>query len=257
MTRVFVTGSTTGLGLATATALVDAGHHVVVHARNARRAAELDDLARRGADVVIGDLSVRAEVEHVATQAKALGPMDAVVHNAAVYIDPARVPTIDGHAQVLAVNVLAPYLLTALLPRPERLIYLSSGMHRDGDASLHDIDWRDRRWNGVLAYCDSKLFVTAFAMAIARLWPETYTNAVDPGWVPTRMGGAGAPDDLTLGHVTQSWLAAGDDPATHVTGRYWFHQQTLEPADAVHDITFQAALLAQLTQLTGVLLPEP
>ena len=141
--------------------------------------------------------------------------MDAVVHNAGVYIDPARVPTIDGHAHVLAVNVLAPYLLTALLPRPERLIYLSSGMHHDGDASLRDIDWRDRRWNGVLAYCDSKLFVTAFAMAIARLWPETYTNTVDPGWVPTAWAAPAPPTTSPLAtSPNPGWRPATTPPPT-------------------------------------------
>ena len=90
----------------------------------------------------------------------------------------------------------APYLLTTVIKRPRRLIYLSSGMHRDGDPSLRDIDWHDRRWNGVQAYCDSKLYVTALAMAVARRWPTTFSNTVDPGWVPTRMGGANAPDDL-------------------------------------------------------------
>jgi NAD(P)-dependent dehydrogenase (short-subunit alcohol dehydrogenase family) len=256
MTRVFVTGSTAGLGLATATALADDGHNIVVHARNRQRATGLDDLVRRGAELVLGDLAVRAEVLDIADQVNALGPMDAVVHNAGVYVDRTRVFTVDGHTHVLAVNVLAPYLLTALIERPTRLIYLSSGMHRDGDPSLRDIDWHDRRWNGVQAYCDSKLYVTALAMAVARRWPTTQSNAVDPGWVPTRMGGKGAPDDLTLGHVTQAWLAAGDDPSAQLTGRYWFHQQTQEPAVAAADPTFQEALLDQLAALTTVQLPQ-
>lgn len=178
--------------------------------------------------------------------------MDAVVHNAGVYIDRTRVATVDGHANVLAVNVLAPYLLTTVIERPGRLIYLSSGMHRDGDPSPHDIDWHNRRWNGVQAYCDSKLYVTAIAMAIARRWPTAFSNAVDPGWVPTRMGGANAPDDLTLGHLTQTWLAVSDEPEAKVTGRYWFHQRAHEPAAAANDPAFQDALLDQLAVLTGV-----
>ena len=255
MARVFVTGSSTGLGLATATALVDDGHSVIVHARNRRRGAELDGLVRRGADLVIGDLANLAEVLDIAHHVNALGLTDAVVHNAGVYIDRTRVATVDGHTNVLAVNVLAPYLLTTVIERPGRLIYLSSGMHRDGDPSLRDIDWHDRRWNGVQAYCDSKLYVTALAMAVARRWSNTFSNAVDPGWVPTRMGGASAPDNLTLGHLTQAWLAAGDEPAAQVTGRYWFHQQVQEPAAAASDPAFQDALLDQLAVLTGVGLP--
>src|SRR3954465_14128651 len=49
-------------------------------------------------------------------------------------------------------------------------------------------------------------------MAVARLWPDVYGNAVDPGWVPTRMGGSGAPDDLRLGHLTQEWLGTPGGP---------------------------------------------
>jgi NAD(P)-dependent dehydrogenase (short-subunit alcohol dehydrogenase family) len=255
--RIFVTGSTTGLGKATAAALLADGHQVVVHARNSQRAGDIDDLVGRGADLVVGDLSVRSDVVSIADQVDSLGPTDAVVHNAGVYIDRRRVETSDGHAQVLAVNVLAPYVLTALIERPGRLVYVSSGMHRDGDASLRDIDWLDRRWSGVQAYCDSKLYVTALAAAIARRWPTVRSHAVDPGWVPTRMGGPGASDDLTLGHVTQAWLAVSDDPAATTTGRYWFHQQTERPAPAVDDVEFQAALLERLEALTGVALPEP
>jgi NAD(P)-dependent dehydrogenase (short-subunit alcohol dehydrogenase family) len=256
MARVFITGSSTGLGLATATALVDDGHSVIVHARNHRRAAELDGLVQRGGDVVIGDLASRAEVLDIGSQVNALGAMDAVVHNAGVYIDRTRVATVDEHTNVLAVNVLAPYLLTTVIEQPGRLIYVSSGMHHDGDPSLRDIDWHDRPWNGVQAYCDSKLYVTAIAMAVARRWPTTFSNAVDPGWVPTRMGGANAPDDLTLGHLTQTWLAAGDEPTAKVTGRYWFHQQTNEPAAAASDHAFQDALLDELAVLTGVRFPQ-
>jgi NAD(P)-dependent dehydrogenase (short-subunit alcohol dehydrogenase family) len=256
MSRVLVTGSTTGLGKATAAALLDDGHHAVVHARNTQRAGHVDDLVARGADLVVGDLSIRADVVSIADQVNSLGPLDAVVHNAGVYIDRDRVQTPDGHAQVLAVNVLAPYLLTALIERPRRLVYLSSGMHRDGDPSLRDLDWHERRWSGVQAYCDSKLYLTTLSAAIARRWPAVHTNAVDPGWVPTRMGGPAASDDLTLGHVTQTWLAVSDEPAAATaSGRYWFHQRTEQPAVVVDDVEFQAALLEQLAALTGVELP--
>ena len=112
---------------------------------------------------------------------------------AGVYADQQRFPTPEGHPRTLAVNALAPYLLTALVERPDRLIYLTSDMHFGGDASLHDIDWTARRWNGIQAYCDSKLFVTALSFAVARRWPCVHSNAVDPGWVPTRMGARAHP----------------------------------------------------------------
>src|SRR5262249_8288401 len=203
MARIFISGSTDGLGRAAAQALLDDGHEVVLHARNRARAASVDDLAVRAAGVAVGDLASAEETGRVADQVNAIGRMDAVIHNAGIYIDARRVATPEGHARVLAVNVLAPYVLTATIGRPSRLIYISSGMHRSGDASLRDIDWAARCWSGVQAYCDSKLFIATLAFAVARRWPGVRSNAVDPGWVPTRMGGPGAPDDLELGHLTQ------------------------------------------------------
>jgi NAD(P)-dependent dehydrogenase (short-subunit alcohol dehydrogenase family) len=250
--RVLVTGSTTGLGRAAADALALAGHEVVVHARSLRRAEDLGPVADVSAGIVIGDLSETVEIRGLAEQANALGPFDSVIHNAGLYVDTARTATSDGHARVLAVNVLAPYMLTGLIERPGRLIYLSSGMHRDGDSSVRDIDWRERRWNGVQAYCDSKLFVTALSAAIAARWTDVRANAVDPGWVPTRMGGPHAPDDLSMGHVTQVWLAVSDDASAAATGGYWHHQRTEQPAPAAEDQAFQRALLDELARITGV-----
>jgi NAD(P)-dependent dehydrogenase (short-subunit alcohol dehydrogenase family) len=255
MARVLITGSTAGLGRAAAQQLLDGGHEVVLHARNSGRAGSVDDLARRAAGVVVGDLASADETRGVADQVNAIGGIDAVVHNAAIYIDPRRVATPEGHARTLAVNVLAPYMLTAWIDRPSRLVYLSSGMHNDGDASLGDIDWTARRWNGVQAYCDSKLFITALTLAVAWRWPDVSAHAVDPGWVPTRMGGPGAPDDLELGHRTQTWLAGGEHPEATGSGGYWYHQRRRSPAPAVLDMGFQAALLEALIRLTDVRLP--
>jgi NAD(P)-dependent dehydrogenase (short-subunit alcohol dehydrogenase family) len=130
-------------------------------------------------------------------------------------------------------------------------------MHRDGHRSIDDLDWTRRQWNGVHAYCDSKLLVTTLAMAVAARWPGTLANAVDPGWVPTRMGGPVAPDDLTLGHRTQTWLAVSDEPAATVTGRYWCHQQPQPTSPAVQSSQFQDALFERLAELTEIELPSP
>jgi NAD(P)-dependent dehydrogenase (short-subunit alcohol dehydrogenase family) len=127
-------------------------------------------------------------------------------------------------------------------------------MHRGGDDSLRDIDWLERRWNSSRAYSESKLYLTALAFAVARHWPEVLSNAVDPGWVPTKMGGPGAPDDLTLGHLTQTWLAVSDDPAAKVTGAYWHHRKQQKPAAEASDHEFQDRLMAKLAELTGVAL---
>ena len=254
MAHVFITGSTDGLGLAAARTLIDEGHAVVLHARSRERAATVADLAPRAAGVVIADLGSAAQTRGVAEQVNAIGRMHAVIHNAGVYLTDGRSPTAEGHAKVFAVNTLAPYILTALIERPRRLVYLSSGMHRSGTASLDDLDWRARRWNAMQAYSDSKLHVTTLAFAVARHWPDVLSNAVDPGWVPTKMGGPGAPDDLELGHLTQTWLATSDDPAAMVSSKYWHHRQQRPAASEASDAAFQDALVARLAEITGVAL---
>ncbi|TDC22045.1 SDR family NAD(P)-dependent oxidoreductase [Streptomyces sp. 8K308] len=238
MARVFVTGSTDGLGRGAAEALLTDGHRVVVHARDAARRGAVDDLVARGADVVVGDLGDLDETRSLADAVNRLGRMDAVIHNAGV---------LSGRP-LLPVNVVAPYLLTALIDRPARLVYLSSGMHRGGRTELDGLDWSGARETG--SYSDTKLLVTTLAAAVARRWPDVLSNAVDPGWVPTRMGGPGAPDDLELGHVTQTWLAVSDDPEARATGGYWHHQRRSDPHPAVDDPAFQDRLLDALARHT-------
>jgi NAD(P)-dependent dehydrogenase (short-subunit alcohol dehydrogenase family) len=253
--RVLITGSADGLGLMAARLLVDAGHDVTLHARNPQRA----EVARAGVPsaeaVLIGDLSSIAETRDVAEQANALGRYDAVIHNAGVgNREPARIETVDGLSRVFAVNVLAPYLLTALIEPPSRLVYLSSGLHAGGDPDLGDLQWTHRRWNGFQAYSDSKLFDVLLAFAVARRWTEVRSNAVTPGWVATKMGGPGASDDLSLGPRTQAWLAVSDDPSALVTGELFYHQGVIETHPAARDVAVQEALLATCQDLTGVAL---
>jgi NAD(P)-dependent dehydrogenase (short-subunit alcohol dehydrogenase family) len=238
VSRILVTGSADGLGRAAAAALLSAGHEVVVHARNEERAAGLGTLADRGAHVVVGDFTDRDAVRRVAAELNDAKPLDAVIHNAGVWSGPAVMP----------VNIIAPYLLTALLRGPRRLVYLSSSSHFSGRPSLAGVDWRGTRAG---SYSDSKLYVTTLAAAVARLRPDVLSNAVDPGWVPTRMGGPGAPDDLELGHRTQEWLVSSDDPEALATGGYWYHRQRQQPHRAVHDETFQDRLLRTLAEETG------
>jgi len=255
LARILITGSTDGLGLANARTLIGQGHDVVLHARTQARASALADVADRSAGVVLGDLSSQAETRALADQVNRIGRMNAVIHNAGVYTTPTQAATPEGHARTLAVNVLAPYLLTASLQRPDRLVFVSSGMHRSAEGSLDDFDWTARRWSAVQAYCESKLYLTALSAAVARRWPGALSNAVDPGWVPTRMGGPAASDDLELGHQTQSWLAVSDDPDALVSGRYWHHKRPMRPAPQVTDDAFHERLLSKLVELTSVTLP--
>lgn len=242
MARVFITGSTDGLGLATADTLLRDGHEVIVHARSPQRVPAVQHLLDRGAQCIVGDLAAQAEVRQIAADANGIGPLDAVIHNAGV---------LSG-AALLPANVVAPYLLTALIPGPRRLVYLSSGMHRGGDTGLDGLDWAGRTTTA--SYSTTKLHVTALSAAVARLVPGVASNAVDPGWVPTRMGGRSAPDSLELGHRTQEWLATSDDPEALSSGGYWYHQHRQAPHPAADDPRFQDALLARLAEHTGVTL---
>ncbi|HEY3952328.1 MAG TPA: SDR family NAD(P)-dependent oxidoreductase [Streptosporangiaceae bacterium] len=256
MSVVFITGSADGLGLAAGRRLAGQGHQVIAHARSEARAADTRAALPGAVAVVTGDLSSIAATRAVAAQVNALGRADAVIHNAGVgYQSPRRVETADGLGEVFAVNVLAPYLLTALITPPGRLIYLSSGMHRSGEPDLTDPQWARRRWNGPQAYSDSKLFDVLLAFAVARRWPRVRSNSVDPGWVATRMGGPGAPGNLELGTATQAWLAVSDDPAARVSGGNFYHLQPQTPHPAARSAARQDELLDYCAGLTGTLLP--
>jgi NAD(P)-dependent dehydrogenase (short-subunit alcohol dehydrogenase family) len=234
MAKIFITGSADGLGQLAAKELVKQGHEVVLHARNEKRGQEALKQVPDAKDVLIADLSDIAQTKALAEKANALGTFDAVIHNAGVYQTSAQ--------QLLNVNTLAPYILTALMQRPKRLIYLSSGMHLSGKP-----EWTDRP-----SYSDTKLHVLMLAKVLARKWPEVYANAVDPGWVPTKMGGAGAPDNLEQGYQTQVWLAVSDEPGALVSGQYFHHQKQARYNRSADDISWQDELLANCARLTDV-----
>ncbi|HAM52787.1 MAG TPA: short-chain dehydrogenase, partial [Nitrospiraceae bacterium] len=168
MARILITGSADGLGKMAAQLLVADGHKVVLHARNQIRAKEAL-LGVPGAEAaVFGDLSSISETKKVAEQVNDLGLFDAAIHNAGVgYRESYRIQTVDGLPAVFAVNSLAPYLLTCLIKKPKRLIYISSGMHRSGDSPLKDLTWEARPWDGSRAYADSKLHNVILAFAVA------------------------------------------------------------------------------------------
>lgn len=253
MARIFITGSSDGLGLMAGELLISQGHSVVLHARNAQRATETQQAVPKSEAVVIGDLTSIAQTRKVAEQVNTLGAFDAVIHNAGIgYREPRRIDTEDGLPHVFAVNTLAPYILTALIHRPKRLIYLSSGLHRDGDPSLKDLAWRDRPWRGQQAYSDTKFHDVLLAFAIARRWTDVLSNALEPGWVATKMGGPGAPDDLDAGYETQAWLAVSDDKAAKVTGEYFYHKRLRAPLPATRDSERQDKLLDACREFSGI-----
>lgn len=254
MARIFVTGSSDGLGRMAAQALVGEGHEVTLHARHEARGREALAAVPGAAGVLCADLASAAQVRRLAAEANAIGVFDAVIHNAAVgYREKRRIVTEDGLPHVLAVNTLAPFTLTALMHRPRRLVYVSSELHRRGTAALDDLLWERRSWNGTQAYSDTKLHDATLAFAVARYWPDVASNALEPGWVATKMGGPRATGDLSRAHLTQVWLATAHDTGS---GGYFFHERAKSPSRAARDAAAQDALVAACERLTGVKIPS-
>ncbi len=255
MARIFITGSSTGIGLKTGELLVAQGHAVVLHARNPARAEDTRRALPKAEAVVLGDLASMTETRSLAEQVNKLGRFDAVIHNAGIGPQEGNAKTREGISNVFAVNVIAPYILTALITKPDRLVYLSSSMHRSASANMDDLTWSKRTWSGAQAYSESKLYNVMIAFGIARRWPAVLSNAVDPGWVATRMGGASAPSSLEEGSETQAWLAVSNDAKARVTGKYFNHMNTssLNPDASKREL--QDKLLAECERLSGVKLP--
>jgi NAD(P)-dependent dehydrogenase (short-subunit alcohol dehydrogenase family) len=257
MSRIFITGSADGLGQMAAELLVADGHQVVLHARNKSRAKEALAAVPGAETALAADLSSISETKALADEVNRLGAFDAVIHNAGVgYREPKRAATADGLPEVFAVNSLSTYILTCLISRPKRLIYTSSGLHRQGDPSLKDLAWKERSWSGYQAYSDSKLHDVILAFAVARLWSDVYANALEPGWVATKMGGAGAPDSLEEGPKTQVWLATSNDKQALTTGKYFYHQSPRAYLPAAADSHVQNRFLDACSKFSGVNLPS-
>ena len=182
MARIFVTGSSDGLGLMAARLLIEQGHNVVLHGRNDRRSRDALAAAAGAEGVVTGDLSTIDGARTVADQVNNLGRFDAVIHNAGVGYREGRVEREPGVPSVFAVNVLAPYILTALIEKPARLVYLSSGTHHGVRPRMDDLLWTRRAWSSFSAYAESKLCDVLLAFAVARRWNDVKSNALEPGW---------------------------------------------------------------------------
>ncbi|MGE5457409.1 MAG: SDR family NAD(P)-dependent oxidoreductase [Methanococcaceae archaeon] len=243
MARIFITGSSDGLGHLAAKSLIEQGHKVVLHARNNERASDAVKKTTGAENVVIGDISDPDQTVKLAEQVNQLGNFDAVIHNAGVYRTAA--------SDIFHINTLAPYTLTCLINKPKRLIYLTSGLHSQGQPKLESFKNNVNRIN----YSDSKLHVLLLCFAAARYWPDVYSNAVNPGWVPTRMGGSGAPDNLQKGYETQVWLSVSNDENAKVSGEYFFHKKPGHHNPIADDIELQDKFLSVCREITGIPFP--
>ncbi|MDB6025029.1 MAG: putative oxidoreductase [Verrucomicrobiales bacterium] len=253
MPRIFITGSSDGLGFLAGKLLLEQGHSVVLHARNDTRAREVKARLPGCEAVVTGDVTTMAEMKSVADQVNALGSFDSVIHNVAIGAYEDRVMTADGITQIFAVNVVTPYVLTALIKQPKRLVYLSSDMHAGGsDEDLQDPQWEARPWNSSQAYSETKFHDLALSMHLGRRWPHVLVNALDPGWVPTRLGGRDAPGNVLEGATTQAWLAVSDEPSAMVSGFYFYHQKPQDFKRSASRPEVQERLVQYLERITHV-----
>lgn len=235
MDKIFITGSTEGLGLLTAKKLIKDGNEVVLHARNQKRLEDIKRELPNVKNIVVGDLSVRSDIENIAKQVNALGTFDTVIYNAGVN-------STDSNL-TFKVNDVAPYLLTALINTPKRIIYISSGMHKGASLNMENLAESTN-------YSSSKLQLLLLMKGVDRLLPQTTVTAVDPGWVPTRMGGTMATDDLTKGYTTQLWLATLEDPS--VSGKYFYHLNPDHYDARANDVQLQDEYLNRLAEMTNV-----
>ena len=254
MSRIFISGSTTGLGLMAGELLASQGHRVVLHARNSDRAEDARRALPKAEAVLVGNVETIAGAKDLASQANALGRFDAVIHNAAVGYREGHRVTSDDATRLRDQHVVGLHPDRAGRAAETARLF-SSGMHHHANANLDDILWKKRRWNGSTAYAESKLHDAMLAFAMARRWRGVFSNALEPGWVPTKMGGSGAPDDMVQAHLTQVWLASGGNSMADVTGQYFYHLKRTEPNTQAQNPGLQDRLIAICAEISGVPLP--
>ena len=240
MAKILITGSTDGLGLLAAKDLNKQGHEIFLHARNQARKEEVLKNNPAFKEVFVADLSDVQQTIALANEVNQAAKFDVIIHNAGVY-------TASGET-IFTVNVLAPYMLSCLIEKPQRLIYVSSDMHLGGHSKLNDLKNNLHQ----ITYSDSKLHVLMLCKAFARCWSNMYINALHPGWVPTKMGGKGAPDNLQKGYETQVWLATSNDKEALVSGKYFFHQKQSRSHIDADNVMLQNQLIALCDKMTGV-----
>jgi NAD(P)-dependent dehydrogenase (short-subunit alcohol dehydrogenase family) len=255
MARILITGSTDGFGLEAARQLVQRNHTVYLHARSQERADDAKAKCPGAAGVLIADLTSVRETRKLAEEANAIGTFDAVILNAGLLYGPFRKTPDTGVPAMVFVNVLAPYILSCLLKKPKRLVFIASILHREANTSVKDIFWfkrGEKEFQDFPAYCDSKLHVMLLAKAVARRFNGTSVTAVHPGYVATKLGGQGATDKLEDGVETYVMLAEGDYDQS-LTGVYFEPKKKIgEPLEVTGDENLQEVVVKACEEVTGL-----
>ncbi|KAH7244589.1 uncharacterized protein BKA55DRAFT_704659 [Fusarium redolens] len=231
MARIFITGSADGFGLESARQLVQRGHTVYLHARNDGRAAHAKASCPGAAGIFVADLTSVEETKRLASEVNAIRGFDAIIHNAGIM--PA----------IVAINILAPYVLTALNNRPKRLIFIASILHTRANTSIKDIFWYKRgeaQFQDFYAYCDSKLHTILLANAVARRFKDV---------------GADALNKLEDGVDIYVKLAEGNYDQS-LTGVYFEPKRRLgEPLPESGDVNLQEKIVEACEKVVGLKLP--
>ena len=235
MAKIFITGSTEGIGLLAAEMLLENGHEVVLHARSQERANEALEKFQIKPKILIADLLDIEQIKTLINDLNTLGKFDTIIHNAGVYH--------SSHKDIFQVNVLAPYILTTLVKKPKRLIYIGSNMHPRGNLDIENITLE-----GGVDYSTSKLYILMLSFAFSKQYKDIYINTVDPGWVPTKMANYSASDSLEDGTKTQVALAVED--MGKVTGKYFFHLKEINYFNKADDKILQNKLLQKLDDIS-------
>lgn len=255
MARIFITGSSDGIGQAVAKLLSDQGHSVVLHARNADRAASTRQAVPQAEAVLVGDLRSVAETKKLAEEANSLGsgPFDTIIHNAGIGYGAtsSREITSDKISAVFAVNTLAPYILTCLMDKPKsRLLYMSSDSHWSGSDNLSNVTQSH-------SYSDSKLHDVMLANAFARRWgDEIQVLSMHPGWVRTKMGGMMAPGGKDKpAQVLAEWAVGRGKFTSLKSGAFFTTRGEETPHSGAGKVNKQEELLRVCKEVSGVDIP--
>lgn len=262
---VLVTGSTDGIGLETALQMVRRGADVVLHGRSEKRlkAAHERVQSEAGREIprgVLGDFSSLASVRAMADELERTGVRPTVlVNNAGIFCNE-RSLSADGFELTMAVNHLAPFVLThALLRQPgasvQRVVNVSSMAHQGGRVDVNDVGLKKRRFDAYGMYAASKAANVLFSNELARRKPLVMSNALHPGVVSTKLltegFGMQGGDTLEESAATSVMLALDEKCAT-VSGGYYAQKRKREPSAAVQDRELARAFYEASARAAGV-----